>query len=252
MFSTGFWLAMGVVGVLAVFQRKNLGRLLTAISAQFGKLFKWVWGIDPIAVYQAEVDRSAEEIQQAGEGLEQYRGLVSRLQRQVANGEKEELRLTSKVKTLLTDNNEDRAAEEAIHLKGIQKELAENRSQLTSYESAYQDNLKKVRYANDKIKGAKDKAAKLQADLRLSKAEAETAKLAQRFNINTNVTNGLGEIEDEIQRQIDANRAKGQVIRDLSQDGLDQIEEDEKLQKAEAKELLLQFKQEMQVKNGTH
>lgn len=250
---TAFWITCVVVLVLAIFQRKNLGRLLTAVSAQFGKLFRWVWRIDPIAVYQAEVDRSAEEIQQAGEGLEQYRGLVSRLQRQVANGEKEEVRLTTKVKTLLVAENEDRAAEEALHLKKTQSELAENRSQLKSYENAYQDNLKKVRYANDKIKSAKEKAESMQADLRLSKAEAETAKLAQRFNINSNVTNGLGEIEDEIQRQIDANRAKGQVIRDLSQDGLDQIEEDEKLQKAEAKELLQKFKQEMQTQsNGSH
>lgn len=245
MFSTGFWVVGGVVVLLAVFQRKNLGRFLTAISAQFGKLFKYVWGLDAIAVYQAEVDRSADEIQQAGEGLEQYRGLVSRLQRQVANGEKEELRLTAKVKTYLTENNEDKAAEYAMQLKKTQTELTENRSQLSSYENAYQDNVKKIRYANEKIKNAKEKAEKMQADLRLSKAEAETAKLAQSFNINTNLTSGLGEIEDEIQRQIDANRAKGQVIRDLSQDGLDQIAEDEKLQKAEAKELLLQFKQEM-------
>lgn len=252
MFSTGFWVVVGVVALLAVFQRKNFGRLLVAISAQFGKLFKWLWGIDAIAVYQAEVDRSADEIQQAGEGLEQYRGLVSRLQRQVANGEKEELRLTAKIRTLLTDNNEDKAAEYAIQLRKEQTALIENRSQLLSYEGAYQDNLKKVRYANEKIKGAKEKAEKMQADLRLSKAEAETAKLAQRFNINTNITTGLGEIEDEIQRQIDSNRAKGQVIRDLSQDGLDQIEEDEKLQKAEAKELLLQFKQEMKSSNGSH
>jgi phage shock protein A len=252
MFSTGFWLVVGVVAVLAVFQRKNLGRLLIAFSAQFGKLFKWIWGIDAIAVYQAEVDRSADEIQQAGEGLEQYRGLVSRLQRQVTNGEKETLRLTAKVKTFLTENNEEKAAEYAIQLKKEQTALVENKSQLRSYEDAYQDNLKKVRYANEKIKGAKEKAERMQADLRLSKAEAETAKLAQRFNINTNITTGLGEIEDEIQRQIDSNRAKGQVIRDLSQDGLDQIEEDEKIQKAEAKELLLQFKQEMQNGNRSH
>jgi len=250
MLSTGFWLVVGVVILLAIFQRKNLGRLLVAVSAQFGKVFKWIWGIDAIAVYQAEVDRSADEIQQAGEGLEQYRGLVSRLQRQVANGEKEVVRLTAKIKTLLTENSEEKAAEYAIQLKKEQVALVENKSQLKSYEYAYQDNLKKVRYANEKIKGAKEKAEKMQADLRLSKAEAETAKLAQRFNINTNITSGLGEIEDEIQRQIDANRAKGQVIRDLSQDGLDQIEEDEKIQKAEAKELLLQFKQEMQTKNG--
>lgn len=243
--STGFWLVVGVVALLAIFQQRNLKRFCVAVSAQFGKLFKWVWGIDPIAVYQAEVDRSAEEIQQAGEGLEQYRGLVSRLQRQVANNEKEEIRLTQKVKALLQEGDENKASEYAVQLKKVQGELAENRSQLSSYENAYNANLKKVKYANDKIRSAKEKAEKMQAELRLSKAEAEVSKLAQSFNVKTASVDGLTEIEEEIQRQIDANRAKGQVMRDLSQDGLDQMEEDEKIQRAQAKELLEQFKADM-------
>ena len=249
MLSTGFWLVVGVVVVLAIFQRRNLNRLLIAVSAQFGKLFKWIWGIDPIAVYQAEVDRSADEIQQAGEGLEQYRGLVSRLQRQIANNEKEESRLTQKIKGLLQAGDDNKAGDYAIQLKKIQSELAENRAQLSSYEGAYQNNLKKVKYANEKIRSAKEKAEKMQAELRLSKAEAEVSKLAQSFNVKTTTVDGLGEIEEEIQKQIDKNRAKGQVLRDLSQDGMDEMEEEEKLQKVQAKELLEQFKSEMNGKN---
>lgn len=248
--STGLWVILAVVIILAVFQRKNLQRLLTAVSAQFGKVAKWIWGIDAVAVYQAEVDRSAEQIQEAGEGLEQYRGLVSRLQRQVANGEKEEIRLTQKIKVLLGENDEKKAAEYAVQLQKIQNELTENRSQLKSYEEAYQNNLKKVKFANQKIKDAKDKAEKMQAELRLSKAEAETAKLAQQFNVRTSNLEGLGEIEDEIQRQIDSNKAKGQVMRDLSQDGLDEMEEEEKIQHAEAKNILDKFKDEMGLKSN--
>jgi phage shock protein A len=243
--STGLWLVVGLVVILLIFQKKNMKRLCVAVSAQFGKLFKWVWGIDPIAVYQAEVDRSAEEIQQAGEGLEQYRGLVSRLEREVANYEKEEIRLTQKAKALVAEGNDSRAEDYIVQLKKEQQTLAEKRATLKSYRDAYDNNLKKVKYANEKIKAAKEKAEKMQAELRLSHAEAEVSKLAQNFNVKTASVDGLGEIEEEIQRQIDANRAASQVARDLSQDGLDELEEDEKLQKSEAKDLLAQFKAEM-------
>jgi phage shock protein A len=42
-----------------------------------------------VAVYQKQVDDSAEEIKEATKGLEQYRGLVSRIRRQVEADQKE-------------------------------------------------------------------------------------------------------------------------------------------------------------------
>jgi phage shock protein A len=245
---TGLFIFGAVVLVLAVFQRKNLGRIFTAIFAQFGKLARGVWSADPVAVMQAEVDRSADEIRDATTGLEQYRGLVTRLQRQVATGEKEVERLTVRVKAFLAENNEIKAAEYAVLLKKAETDLIENRSQLQGYESAYQNNLRKIQFARQKIEQAKEKARKLDAELRLSKAEAETARLAEKFNVRTNSLEGLGEIEEEIQRQIDTNRAKAQVMRDLSSGGLDQIAEEEAIQRQEAAEVLARFKSEMDKK----
>ncbi len=231
--------------ILAIFQRKNLGRIFSAFFAQFNKLSRSIWRADPIAVMQAEVDRSADEIREATVGLEQYRSLVTRLQRQVAAGDKEVQRLTVRVKAFLNENNETKAAEYAVLLKKAEHEMEENKSQLEGYENAYQNNLKKIQFARQRIEQAKEKAHKLDADLRLSKAEAETAKLAEKFNVRTNTLEGLGEIEDEIQRQIDNNRAKAQVLRDLSGDGLDQIAEQEAVQKQEAADVLARFKSEM-------
>lgn len=220
-------------------------RLLTALTAQFGKFAKMIWRADPIAIYQAEVDRSADEINEATVGLEQYRGLVSRLQRQVAHGEKETARLEARIKAQLTAGNEDKAADYAVQLKKNQADLEENRSQLSGYEASYQNNLKKIKVARQRIEAAKQKAQKLHADLRFSRVEAETAKLAERYSVRTNTLDGLGEIEDEIQRQIDANRGKAQVLHDLSSDGLDEIAEEEAVQKAEAKMVLEQMKRDM-------
>lgn len=247
------WITVGglVVLLLAIFQRKALGRMCSAIGAQFAKGSRVVWSADPIAVYQAEVDNSATEIRDATEGLEQYRGLVSRLERQVATGEKEVARLLARVKSFLTSGDENKAAEYAVQLKKAQTELEENQHQLDGYRNSYQNNLKKIQFARQKIESAKDKARKLDADLKMSKAEAETAKLAEKFNVKTNTLDGLGEIEDEIQRQIDANRGKAEVARDLSADGLADIEADENAQKAEARDLLEKMKNEMGLTVGS-
>lgn len=247
------WLVVGgiVVLLLAIFQRKALGRCCTAIGAQFSKGSRAVWSADPVAVYQAEVDNSAQEISEATGGLEQYRGLVSRLERQVANGEKEVARLTARVRSFLTSGDENKAAEYAVQLKKAQTDLEENQKQLESYRGSYQNNLKKIQFARQKIEAAKEKARKLDADLKMSKAEAETAKLAEKFNVRTNTLDGLGEIEDEIQRQIDANKGKAEVARDLSSDGLAEIEADEAAQKAEARELLEKMKNDMGMTVGS-
>jgi phage shock protein A len=243
------WVGLGVLVLLAIFQRKTLGRFVTALMAQFNKLSRVLWSVDPVAVYQAEVDHSAQEISEATAGLEQYRGLVSRLERQVANGEREEARLTARVRSFLASGDENKAAEYAMQLKKAQVELGENSQQLADYRASYQNNLKKIQFARQKIETAKEKARKLDADLKMSKAEAETARLAEKFNVKTNTLDGLGEIEDEIQRQIDNNRGKAAVSRDLSADGLAEIEADERAQKTEAKELLDKMKSEMGLKS---
>ena len=235
-------IAVAVVLVIAVFQRKTLQRVWDSLMAQVGKLGRWIWKADPVALYQAEVDRSADEIREGTSGLEQYRGLVTRVQRQVENNKKEKARLEARIKTHLVAGNEDKAATYAVELKKVEADLKENETQLASYETSYKNNLKKIQYARQRIEAAKEKAHKLDADLKLSQAEAETAKLAEKFNVRTNTLEGLGEIEEEIQRQIDTNRGKAQVIADLSADGLAEIEEEEAIQKAEAKATLEEMK----------
>jgi phage shock protein A len=242
---TVLWILGGITVALMLFQRRNLRRILIAAGAQFGKVSRWIWSKDVVAIYQAEIDRSADEIREINEGLERYKGLVTRLQRQVANNEKEVDRLTQKVRGFLTDGNEEKAAEYAVQLKKAQLELIENKLQLKTYDDTYQNSLKKVKFANERIRQARDKAEKLQADLRMSRVEAETAKLAQSFNVKTSSLDSLGEVEDEIQRQIDSNRAKGIVIRDLSQDGTEELEEEENRQTQEAKLVLEEMKKEM-------
>ncbi len=232
-----------VVGALA--GRKTIGRFFTAISAQFNKAGRAAISADPVAVYQKQVDDATEEIREGTKGLEQYRGLVSRLGRQVEADEKEVAVWDARARGYVSQNNDTKAAEALTNKKKAEASLTENRGQLTTYENAYKANLKKVQFAQTKINDAKLKAQKLSADLKMSKAEAEIASLAQSFNVNSGSLNKLGEIEEEIQRQIDANRAKAQVVNDLGSDGLAEIEAEEAARAAGAADDLAKLKAEM-------
>lgn len=239
--SIGGLIGLGVLAFVVLLLANRRSR--AALGAQVNKLWRAVWGFDPVAVYQAQVDSSAEEIKDATKGLEQYQGLVARLQRQVESGTKEKNRLEALIKSALNAGQEQRATDYAMQLKRTENDLAENAAQLAQYEGAYKANLKKIQHAHSKIEEAKRRAQQLKADLKLSAAEAETAKLAQNFNVKTNNLDGLGEIEEEINRQIDLNRGKARVAADLSSEGLADIEADEAIKRQEAEDVLARFRQ---------
>jgi len=242
------WITAAVVGgilLLTFFQWRNLRRLKAAVSAQCGSFSRWVWGIDPIAIYQEEVDKSAEEIQQAGESLAEVKGMVCRLQRKVVGGENKVEQLKFKVRTLLQEGSEDKAGTYVLELQRTQEQLVKDKNKLEEHKNLYEESLRKLQFANQKIREAKEKAERMSAELRMSKAEAEVSKLAQNFQINTSSIENFSAIEEEIQRQIDSNRAKGQVIHDLGNDGLEDLDDQERQEKQKAQVLLEQFKQEL-------
>ncbi len=73
-----------------------LGKFWRSIAAQVNKLANFFWTADPIAQMQYEYDKAVEEMKGGREGLEQYRGLVERVSRQVID-EKRHIR-SSKAK----------------------------------------------------------------------------------------------------------------------------------------------------------
>ena len=85
------------------------------------------------------------------------------------------------------------------------------------HEEAYGNNLKKIQHATKKLGEVREKIQKYDAELKMSSAEAEVAKLAQSFNMD--ITTDFGKIEEVIQGKIDKNRAKVRVAADLSQEG---------------------------------
>jgi phage shock protein A len=213
-----------------------LTKFFKSIAAQFNKLGNWMFNKDPIAQMQYEYDKAVEQLKEGRVGLEQYRGLVERVARQVKDGEAQAAKLTAQAKTYLKLGDREKASIVALQLTKVKGQLQENQNQLGMHEEAYNNNLKKIQHANKKLGELKDKIHKYDADLKMSEAEAEVAKLTQTFNMD--LTTDFGQLEDAIQRRIDTNRGKARVATDMSREGIDKIEDDERLEKAMAEDAL--------------
>jgi phage shock protein A len=219
------------------------GKFFGAIRAQLNKLANLFWEADPIAQMQYEYDLAVEQLKEGRQGLEQYRGLVERVSRQVKEGEAHVNKLTAQAKAYLKAGDRETAGSFALQLTKAKTALEENKQQLAMHETAYSNNLKKIQFANKKLVEVKDKIHKYDADLKMSAAEAEVAKLSQSLNFD--VTTDFGQLEDVIQRKIDANRGKVRVAADLSADGLGRIEAEERMEQSMADDALKDLEVEL-------
>src|ERR1700750_2464807 len=219
------------------------GKFFGAIRAQLNKLANVFWEADPIAQMQYEYDLAVEQLKEGRQGLEQYRALVERVNRQVKEGEAQVAKLTAQAKAYLKAGDRETAGSFALQLTKAKNQLEENKQQLAMHEASYQNNLKKIQYANKKLVEVKDKIQKYDADLKMSAAEAEVAKLTQSFNMD--VTTDFGQLEDVIQRKIDGNRGKARVASDLSNEGIDKINAEERMEKSMADDALKDLEVEL-------
>jgi phage shock protein A len=219
------------------------GKIWASFKAQMNKIANWFWTADPIAQMQYEYDKAVEQLKEGREGLEQYRALVERVSRQVAMNKTQVSQLEGKVKAFLQAGDRDTASKFALEMQKAKTEMAENEAQLKMHEEAYNNNVTKIKHATHKLAELKNKISKYDAELKMSKAEAEMAKLAQSFNFD--VTTDLGQIESVIQDKIGLNRAKARVAADLSGEGLSSIKAEQAAEQAMADQALREFELQM-------
>ena len=220
-----------------------LGKLWKALAAQMNKVANFFWTADPVAQLQYEYDKAVDQMKEGREGLEQYRALVERVTRQVEGDRQHVASLEARIKAYLQAGERETASKFALELQQAKKQLAENEAQLKLHETAYNNNVTKIKHATKKLAELKSKIQKYDAELKLSRAEAEFAKLAHSFNFD--VTTDFGQIEDVIQDKIGLNRAKVRVAADLSGQGLEEIQREQAVEKAMADQALRQFEVEM-------
>jgi phage shock protein A len=220
-----------------------LGKLWRAIKAQVNKLANFFWTADPVAQLQYEYDLAVEQVKQGREGLEQYRALVDRVTRQVTANRSQVANLEAKIKAYLTSGDRESAARFALELQKAKGQMQENEAQLKMHEEAYNNHLTKIKHASHKLGDLRQKIQKYDAELKMSRAEAEMAKVAQTLNVD--VTTDFGQIEQVIQEKIDTNRAKARVAADLSGEGLEDVKREQAMEKVMADQALRDFEVQM-------
>ena len=220
-----------------------LEKFWSAFKAQINKIANIFWEADPVAQMRYEYDQAVAQLKEGRVGLEQYRGLVERVTRQVSANKGHVQKLEAETKAYLKAGDRATAAKFALELQKAKEELAANSQQLDMHETSYGNNLKKIQHANEKLIELRDKIQKYDAELKMSEAEAEVAKLSQSFNMD--VTTDFGQLEDVIQRKIDANRGKARVASDLSSEGLGKIEAEERMEASMADDALKDLEVEL-------
>ncbi len=215
----------------------------SAFLAQINKIANLFWEADPVAQMRYEYDRAVEQLKEGRVGLEQYRGLVERVTRQVAANKSQVQRLEAETKAYLKAGDRVTAAKFALELQKAKEELNANDQQLQMHETAYGNNLKKIQHANEKLIELREKIQKYDAELKMSSAEAEIAKLSETFDMN--LTTDFGEIESVIQQKIDQNRGRVRVAADLSEKGIAEIKAEERMRGQLAEQALQNFEVEL-------
>lgn len=222
-----------------------LGKLWRSIKAQINKGVNFIWSADPVAQMQYEYDLAVAELKDGREGLEQHRALVERVNRQVTTAQHHLASLGAKVKAYLAANDRETAARFALELQRAEQELDENEAQLEIHEQAYHNNVAKIKFAAKKLSEVRTRIAHYDAELKMSNAEAEIAKLANNFNVE--VTTDFGQIEQMLQDRISLNRAKSRVASDLSSISPVDIQREQAMEQVLAEQALKQFESQRQI-----
>lgn len=220
-----------------------VGKLWRSFKAQLNKIANYFWTADPIAQMQYEYDQAIEQLKGGKEGLAQYRALVERVARQVDGDKKHVRQLEGKIKSYLSAGDRETASKFALELQKVKADMAENVAQLEMHEKAYDNNVAKIKRATSKVGQIKEKIKKYDAEIKMSRAEAELADLASTFDFD--VTTDLGQIESILQDEIDTNRAKARVTADLSSEGMEEIEREAAAEAAMAEDALKQFEMDL-------
>lgn len=218
-----------------MFQR--LGNLIRGFFSLF------ISGLErqnPEALLEVEQENLRKQIGQYNQGLASHAGLCERLISQVKQLENEQRDLRAKATANLRAGNRDAAAQYALRLQTVERELEENRGQLEQAEKTYKDLVKArdvaITAARSKIEALKSSIS----DLKMKRAMAELTEMAS--GMITGIGNS-GETLDRLTNIVEEERSKAAGRARVARDSMDtsgiQIKEAE--QNALAQQALADF-----------
>lgn len=195
---------------------------------------------NPEALLEVEQENLRKQIGKYNQGLAGHAGLCERLMGQIRSLEREEQDLRARTAANLKVGNRDAAAQLALRLQTIQRQLAENRVQLETAEKTYKDLLTARDVA---INAARQKIESLKAginDMKMKKAMAELNEMASGMITSIG---GSGDTLDRLEKMVEEERTKAAGRARVARDQMDMsgvlVKEAE--QKALAEQALADF-----------
>ncbi len=215
-------------------------RLSNLVRGFFSLFISGLERQNPEALLEVEQENLRKQIGQYNQGLATHAGLCERLISQVRQLESEQKDLRAKATANLRAGNRDAAAQYALRLQTVERELEENRQQLEAAEKTYKDLVKARDLA---ISTARTKIESLKSginDLKMKRALAELTEMAS--GMITSIGSS-GETLDRLSGIVEEERSKAAGRVRVARDTLDtsgiQVKESE--QKALADQALADF-----------
>lgn len=192
-------------------------RLGNLIRGFFGLFVGGLERRNPQALLDVEKENLRKQIANYNEGLAAHAGLCERLMTQVRKLDGEERELRAKTGANLRAGNRDAAAQYALRLQTVQREVAENRAQLEQAETTYKELIKardvSVRAAQTKIEQLKSSLD----DLKIKKATAELTEMASGMITSIG---GSGDTLDRLHKMVEEEREQASGRARVARDSL--------------------------------
>ena len=193
-------------------------RFTNLIRGFFGLFISGLERQNPEALLEVETENLRKQIAQYNQGLASHAGLCERLMSQVRKLEDEERDLKAKTSANLRAGNRTAAAQYALRLQTITRELEENRKQLAQSETTYKDLLKARDVA---VSSARAKIESLRSgisDMKMKRALAELTEMASGM---ISSIGGSGDTLDRLQNMVEEERTKAAGRARVARDSMD-------------------------------
>ena len=193
-------------------------RLSNLVRGFFSLFISGLERQNPEALLEVEQENLRRQIGQYNQGLATHAGLCERLISQVRQLENEQRDLRARTTANLRAGNREAAAQLALRLQTIDRELDENRGQLEQAEKTYKDLVKARDVA---INAARQKMESLKAgisDMKMKKAMAELTEMAS--GMVTSIGSS-GETLDRLSNIVEEERTKAAGRVRVARDSMD-------------------------------
>ncbi len=193
-------------------------RLANLVKGFMSLFIKGMERRNPEALLELEQENLRKQISSFNQGLAAHAGLVERLIGQVRKLEQEEKELRARTTAHLRAGNKAAAAQSALRLQSISRDLEENRSQMSQADETYKNLIKARDVA---VNAARAKIESLKGalnDMKMKTAMAEMTEMASGMIGNIG---GSGDSLNRLHEMVEEERNKAAGRARVARDSMD-------------------------------